>query len=810
MAKGSAKTSSGFMIQSEHGIKGNFELVFPSQLGGMVSCWRNNDAPGLPWSGLTAFGSGLVGGVSLIQSNFGTPGLGHLEVAARLGDQLALFWREDEWPYDWTGPAYFGSGAVANPALIQTRFGTKGNFEVVAPLATGGIGHWWRNNDSPALPWSGPAVFGTGLGKIEGVGFLQSNFGTPGNLEVIATIVSGPTRKLAHFSRQSAAPFAWSGPIFLPDPPGGGGPQGVPGFIQSRHGSKDNFEVVVGLSTGGLAHFWRDNDNPALPWIATGTFGQGDVTAVSLMQSSFGTPGLGSLELAARAGAQTMTYWRNDKTFAWSASGAACDETMCNPSTQGEWRVPYAPTVVGIHGAVLRTGKVLLFAYKEGAESVGVCSVLDLATGAETTPTIPTNPFCGGQNHLPDGRVLTSGGHASGASLTAMLTFTPSGDGGSWQQVATMPQGRWYPTLTALPDGQVFILSGTVNGGPEGPGNPVNASYALFHPAAGLQPPQPAPVLNEMSPFAVYPFVFVLPDGRLLIHGNNFSVFFDLASMSFQPGKLQAVRAEPRTYNVQGTAVLLPLLPNASPAYRARAMIIGGGGLPAAPETPATNTCEILDLGAGSPSWQPAASMAHPRVMVDAVLLPDGTVLATNGSSAGKADAGTAPVYPAELYNPATNTWTTVCSARVPRLYHSIAMLLPDGRVLTAGTDGQFNPHGVGPEFRAEAYSPPYLFKGPRPQLTSAPQEVSYGANFQVQSPNAASVQSAAFIRPGAVTHSFNHAQRYVGLTITAKAGGAVTLKAPPNPNVAPPGYHMLFILNGEGVPSSALFVQLK
>jgi hypothetical protein len=140
-------------------------------------------------------------------------------------------------------------------------------------------------------------------------------------------------------------------------------------------------------------------------------------------------------------------------------------------------------------------------------------------------------------------------------------------------------------------------------------------------------------------------------------------------------------------------------------------------------------------------------------------------------------------------------------------------VLLPDARVLTAGTDGTFNPEPFNiPNTRVEIFAPPYLFKGPRPEIAAAPGSVGYGATFTVTTAanQGATIQSATFIRPGSTTHGVNMDQRYVGLQIVAKAGDTLTLQAPPLPTVAPPGYYMLFLVNDQGVPSVAPFVHLE
>ena len=194
------------LIQSRFGTKGNFELAVPAAAGGMLFAWRNNDIPSLPWSAPMRFGTGTVEAITMIQSNFGSPG--NLEVIARVGNQLQFYWRDSGPAFRWNGPFPLFSGARGNPVLIQSRFGTKGNFELVVPAATGGgMLFAWRNNDIPSLPWSTPVRFGTGT--VDEITLIQSNFGSPGNLEVIARVGS----ELHFYWRDSGPAFRWNGPF---------------------------------------------------------------------------------------------------------------------------------------------------------------------------------------------------------------------------------------------------------------------------------------------------------------------------------------------------------------------------------------------------------------------------------------------------------------------------------------------------------------------------------------------------------------------------------------------------------------------
>jgi len=216
-------------------------------------------------------------------------------------------------------------------------------------------------------------------------------------------------------------------------------------------------------------------------------------------------------------------------------------------------------------------------------------------------------------------------------------------------------------------------------------------------------------------------------------------------------------------------------------------------------------------MGAADPAWRFTAETRFPRVMCDAVLLPDGTVFLAGGSSGGGALSGATPVLETELYDPATERWTVLTPIHTPRLYHVSAVLTPDGRVMIAGKDGPLNPFPYHyAEHRVEMFSPPYLFRGPRPVIADAPAEVRYGENFVVRSPDAAAVATAVLMRPDSSTHSVHMDQRLVGLEITGRDGDGLTVQAPPNANVAPEGYYMLFLLSRAGVPSVARFVRVR
>jgi Domain of unknown function (DUF1929)/Kelch motif len=214
-----------------------------------------------------------------------------------------------------------------------------------------------------------------------------------------------------------------------------------------------------------------------------------------------------------------------------------------------------------------------------------------------------------------------------------------------------------------------------------------------------------------------------------------------------------------------------------------------------------TDTAEIIDLSQPSPTWEYVAPMENRRINACAILLPDGNVIVIGGNSKDLFDN---PVYTVQMFNPDSKIWTRLASMHVPRGYHSTALLLPDGRILSSGT----TPFGNW-ELRMEIYSPYYLFRGPRPIITKVVKSVVYGHPFSVSYTSTRYIQSVVLIRPGSVTHAFDMDQRYVELVFTVASTGLLTVEVPRDEHLAPPGYYMLFLLDDAGVPSEAVFVHL-
>ena len=317
--------------------------------------------------------------------------------------------------------------------------------------------------------------------------------------------------------------------------------------------------------------------------------------------------------------------------------------------------------------------------------------------------------------------------------------------------------------------------------------NPATNIWTLFT-AANLQLP-------------IYPHMFVLPNGKVAYTGN-------MEGDSYL-GPLNGSR-NTRILDVNSgawTTVAVTNIDGDSIMYAPGKILKAGSSNSGCYDNGASvATAYTIDLTQASPAWQQTASMAAPRTNHNLTMLPDGSVIAIGGGRNKDGCENSPPVYEAEIWSPITKTWATMAAMATQRLYHSTAVLLPDGRVLVAGGGrNQSAPN----ELSAEIYSPPYLFKGARPSVTSVPGSATYGSNFSVSTPDAGSIASVALMRPGATTHAFDEDQRFLNLTFQQGSGG-ITVQAPANANLAPPGYYMLFLINQSGVPSVASFIKIQ
>lgn len=493
-----------------------------------------------------------------------------------------------------------------------------------------------------------------------------------------------------------------------------------------------------------------------------------------------------------------------------SSSAQTCG-TANIPHLDGEWRtLSYLMPINPISATLLNTGKVLIVAgsendaknNSEGAESYrnAIWDPTGATQSSITVQNMEYDVFCSGTAALPDGRALVVGG-TSDYSFTGdnrASIFDPATE--RFAQSQSMIDGRWYATATTLGDGRVMAFSGL---GLSGGTNNTVEIYELKNAGAGWTSPVTAP----FSP-PLYPPMFLLPNGKVFYNGQGSGRIangwiFDPAPKTWTPS---VATTRDRHY---GSAVILPLLP---PSYTPKVMNFGGGN-------PATSTTEIIDLSASTPKWTPGPNMSTGRIEMNAVILPNGTVLAEGGSLNNESPdpAG----KHADLYDPVTNTFSSGGTASYSRLYHSVALLLPDATVVSMGSNpgprGNYEP-------AIEIYRPAYLFDANnhlipdanRPNIlgiTSGP--IGYNAPFSVTYTSTSAISSAVLVRPGSATHTFDMDQRLIGLCGPSpqppcNGSGTLNLTSPPNGNIAPPGYYMLFLLDSTGVPSVAEFIQLS
>lgn len=450
------------------------------------------------------------------------------------------------------------------------------------------------------------------------------------------------------------------------------------------------------------------------------------------------------------------------------------------PDVVGQWSAPFSTPILLVHTTLLHTGEVLIW----GAASSGANQWLwNPTTGMFSQVTSGDNQFCSGQTVLPNGKAMSIGGHANyQVGLNDINLFDPIAR--SWSAAPPMSYGRWYPTGTVLGDGRVLVTSGNTTCGtcmadiPE-VYDPNASSWTQLAAAQYTQP--------------TYPYMFLLPDGKVLYSGSDSS---------------HTITRILDIQNQTWTTVDSAIVPGGSAVmYLPGRVLKSGSNSNGAGTVPSLRSTYLFDASQPNSTWRQVASMAEPRTYHTLTVLPDGRVLATAGVQT-TVNTSNVPSLSAEVWSPQSETWARLSSAQIKRAYHSTALLLPDGRVLVSGSGGDAAGLMTN-ELNAEIFSPPYLFKGLRPTIASVSSDMEYGFTYPLSTPNASTIASVSLIRSGAVTHTFNADQRYVPLTFSQNGSGALDIQIPSTPNIAPPGYYMLFIVDQNGIPSIASFVAI-
>jgi hypothetical protein len=492
----------------------------------------------------------------------------------------------------------------------------------------------------------------------------------------------------------------------------------------------------------------------------------------------------------------------------------------------GSWSLGVNLLSCPIHAALLPSGKVLyLSGSNDDLSKAGgpyLAGTWDPATDVVTQLTVPEDVFCCGNTMLPSGNVLLGGGN--------LMYDAPSPNGRFWGlssafeydfttdtfvKVSSMSHGRWYPTEIVLPSGKVIVVSGldefgcmnylteiydpstksfTISYDPLS-----NRTYAPGYcttlPGAG-SPIYGGTKQGVSPPLSLYPRMHVMPNGLVAMVGQSKA----LGTWNPNTGHWVATGVNALGKNRQyGSSVMLPLQNTITET--GKILLIGGSDNAS---VSATNTCEIVTPKTGALlQSQLTASMQYQRKFLNATMMPNGTILVNGGTT--QLDYTSNAVLPAEMFDPTNNTWTTLPTATVIRMYHQVALLLPDGRVWTAGTTYKGTPG----ELRTEIFSPPYV-SSTRPTISGTPKiTFGYGSKIKIPTPDAENISAVSLMRVASVTHSFSADQRLIWLPIVSKTSTSVLVSAPINARIAPSGYYMIHVLDNNSVPSMGKFIKI-
>lgn len=515
----------------------------------------------------------------------------------------------------------------------------------------------------------------------------------------------------------------------------------------------------------------------------------------------------------------------------------------------GQWLDPIEVEQPPVHSTLLSDGRLLVWGVGHDDEETGTpflagfhnaeSRVLDFSSDAlvETTPSPSdggaTDLFCSDQNLVADGRVVAFGGTTWDPlpddviyGTNDVRAWDPALD--TWTQLDPMAHDRWYPSSLILSDGRVLIAGGYSV--PMDPSTNVE-TLEVFDPTTNQTTELPATADRNLP---MYPRLYEVPSGPLAGQvlyqpagclwcpggaseeeaGWSITATFDPGSESWTTHDMALAGAR----NAPVTA-MLPLRP---PDYDAHLLTAAGtlqrGGL-------GTPLAEITDLTGSTPTHHVAEPMEEGRWFPSHVILPDGDILVTGGAKqdgvllTGSDNAEQTAVLTTELFTPSedglSGTWETLAPMKIPRVYHSTSLLLPDGRVLMAGSvpatvqnpaTGQPREKGI------EIFEPPYLFRGERPLIEEAPTRISWDEPFTIRTADADDVSELVLVRAGSVTHVYNPEQRLIELEVQERGDGTITAMAPPDAALAPPGSYMLFLLEETAlgpVPSVAAMVGL-
>lgn len=498
----------------------------------------------------------------------------------------------------------------------------------------------------------------------------------------------------------------------------------------------------------------------------------------------------------------------------WSTnySAFALMMAMCGPATMGRWDLmPYSLPWSPVNSVMLKNGLVLLYEEANTPNTL-LWDPTDQTVGTlispDNSPTV--SQWCSHTVQLSDGRILSVGGAGGGPNSNSDQAhiFDPdAGTNGVWTQIGDMNFERWYPTVVAMGYPNSLIVGGVQ-------GNFVTVKQLeIYNEITNTFTVVPGPA-SELEWDPTYPGLQPIPTGQIVFTRTGFwpapptptSQFFTWDDFT-NPVTGTWVNLGPMNFDdrIDGISITF-LTPTDDPEeQKARVGVFGGGKS----DVTARRTAEIIDaenLLAGDP-WTALPNMTEDRIHCQGILMPDGKAVLFGGlESHGGGGTGS---LTSDIFDPCTDTFTTADSLTYARGYHAVAALLPSGQVMAAGGVG----FGGAADLTIEVFNPPYLFRGPRPTITSVPSLVHHGSSFDIDTPDATKIEKVVLVRPVSYTHQTESEQRVLQLEFTRDAANdRVTATAPdgihPHPH-APRGYYMLFILDCDGIPSVGQFVHL-
>jgi hypothetical protein len=479
------------------------------------------------------------------------------------------------------------------------------------------------------------------------------------------------------------------------------------------------------------------------------------------------------------------------------------------PDLDGKWSEPFVIPIAGISSVLLHNGKVLFWAYDPAhykdpeVSNIGVSYVWDPASRTGHFVDTPENIWCGGQTVLADGRVFIAGGNLRFPDAKApkgqqgwkgdasTYIFNPATE--TFIEQPEMAHGRWYPTVTQLPDNSAIITSGYDETGSEH----VNELAERFIPSEGATGVGLLSAVASKPTPGLYPFQYVLPAGTMLQAGPQRVNSWLLDPAGWNWSQLPRMRAD-HLGNANG------IVYTDASGVPVRQMVMVAGGTQGRPNN------EWLDGLSPQAGWRDYPKWNQQRHNANTVILPDGTLLTVGGNNGDDTYNGT--LYSAERYSAAADDlrgdWFEVAPHQIRAAYHSSAILLPDATVLLS-EDDRVQTVEAAASHKFQVYSPPYLFNGQRP-VVAAPASVQRGVPFDLTATAGPKRRIAAvvLVAPGAVTHANDMHQRFIKLPMKVN-GTLVTATVPDSAALAPPGYYMLFVVDSAGVPSVASFVHV-